>query len=1000
MASAVLQNLTWLDADADAGGSEYYGCAVDIDGDYAVVGCYNKFDGVIWPGIIHILYWDGSNWILQAKIEASDKAANDGFGFAAKICGTMVIVGAPYANGNAGKAYVYERTGAVWGTGGVVDVGVNETIIIASDAAANDYLGYDLDIDEGTRTAIIGAPGQDDFGAASGCIYPFVSPVAGTWNEQAKQYSSDIAAGHDFGKVVSMSGTSVAVTSPINGSTCGRVYVLTGAAAVWVEETPIIVIAGAGSYTGGFGDSLSLDANRLAIGSWGEDDGAGNTGAAYIYDRAVAVWSQTHRIACPAATAHLNAYFGWDVSTKGAYTAIVAKYQYIAPDVAAHGICYVYEPDASTTVPTVVINPQVDPLDGAISEITCCSLASGSSPVVVFGSESEDVDNGVAYLDTGTARFYLVATVLAIRTPVGGLYVDHLREEAASSEVMTINAIPEDLEDGVPYDELIRLQIVCTAAEALTLTRVWLTRSSDGIKVLAYDSGAGGFQAPYNGASSSVTVRSAAGSALNDEVVLVIDHTGDYTSLEYVTAEAYGATASFTGTDIYTFQIEDLTAPEPESILWLNPRRALLKFNEPMNISSEPGGSTFVELTKGNVDIVSTSQVQLVGVTPSTDWIGYWVGISGSFYPNNNLFRPITAVDTTTKRITLDTSVGYGGDLTIDDGIDTDDSGNIIQERIITAAVSSYRLNALLGSEGASDPPYTAERYQCAYEAFVIAAEIPNIADLPAGADIREYVYLDFNDDISYGRLYSIQVDMAEDLFENAASAATLNFTAPWFGYDTDRLGFWSPGIQSPPDREDDLDNTALLRDAAVVLQDLLQLIWHRADQLQYYHDPDRCPKGWIDHLLYNRGNPFTFPLDTESLSRRLGAALPGFYKKIGTVPGLTDLLYTLLGIEFVIEPFQSSDYWTIGSATLGKLGFTTTLGPGTAYRRNSYIVTSPVDLTTEERRIVTDVCTWGDPANKHLHRIIEPSSPDIEAQTIWIIGTSALGSGTVLGGS
>ena len=83
----------------------------------------------------------------------------------------------------------------------------------------------------------------------------------------------------------------------------------------------------------------------------------------------------------------------------------------------------------------------------------------------------------------------------------------------------------------------------------------------------------------------------------------------------------------------------------------------------------------------------------------------------------------------------------------------------------------------------------------------------------------------------------------------------------------------------------------------------------------------------------------------------------------------------------------------------LGKLGFTTVLGPGTAFRRNSYEVISPEDLTDEERRIVIDVCTWGDPVTKHLFRIIEPSSPDLTEQIIWIIGTSALGSGTVLGG-
>ena len=49
----------------------------------------------------------GSAWSQQAKLTASDAAANDQFGSSVAISGSTAVVGAPNNNSATGAAYVY-----------------------------------------------------------------------------------------------------------------------------------------------------------------------------------------------------------------------------------------------------------------------------------------------------------------------------------------------------------------------------------------------------------------------------------------------------------------------------------------------------------------------------------------------------------------------------------------------------------------------------------------------------------------------------------------------------------------------------------------------------------------------------------------------------------------------------------------------------------------------------------------------------------------------------
>lgn len=568
--------------------------------------------------------------------------------------------------------------------------------------------------------------------------------------------------------------------------------------------------------------------------------------------------------------------------------------------------------------------------------------------------------------------------------------------------LLLLNTVPEDGETGVPIEELVRLHVVALDGIALDQTvQVYITRASEGVRRLAYDQADGGFKSPYNGSKSTATVVTSPGSAVQDELWLQIDHTGDYYSLEPVLVEVYASSGSSTHSmyTSYSFIIEDLTAPVIEEILWLGPRKCRLRFDEPLNTASTPGGSAFttadlgsVEFGPGSTQGVATKLIKLGGTTPLSSWVGYYFTGAGSCYPQNHTPQLITAIDASAKTIQI-ASLDYK----TDDGRDFDEQNNLVRQRTLKGSISPYRFTARLSEEGASEPDYSAEKVQCAYCPIVVAAEVPDAADVPAANDYRQYVTLTLEDDISYGRLYKIHAVKVEDIWDNATTDAELDFQSPWFGAPTDRLKMWANGLIPATDRTDDLQNNQMLRKIVVVIQDVLNMLWQRTDQLQFLNDPDRCPDEWVDYLLYDLANPFRFPLESTEQKRLLAASLSGFYRRVGVEQGIEALLFTLLGINFEITPYVEGDYWTLGTS---RLGLTTILGPGEAWARNAYEIASPVDLTDAQRRIVTDVATWGDPYNMHLARITEPSTSSPSIPTYWTLGTSALGLTTTLGGS
>jgi len=141
---------------SDKASDDRFGESVSINGDYAIVGARNEDTGGSNAGAAYIYKRNASTgvWGDEQKIQASDKASDDHFGGSVSINGDYSIVGArneDTGGSNAGAAYIYKRNGTTWS---------QQQKIQASDKATNDQFGYSVSLND-TGHAIVGAYGDD-----------------------------------------------------------------------------------------------------------------------------------------------------------------------------------------------------------------------------------------------------------------------------------------------------------------------------------------------------------------------------------------------------------------------------------------------------------------------------------------------------------------------------------------------------------------------------------------------------------------------------------------------------------------------------------------------------------------------------------------------------------------------------------------------------------------------------------------------------------------------
>ena len=304
---------------SDAAAEDEFGYSVSISGDYAIVGAYAHDDAGANSGSAYIFVRVGQSWTEQARLTDGDGEGDDQFGWSVSMSGNYAIVGANWDNDaghNSGSAYIFVRDGQSW---------TEQAKLTASDATIGDQFGTSVSIS--SNYAIVGSANDDDVGFLAGSAYIFVRDGQ-SWTEEAKLTAGDAAQGDIFGWSVSMSGDYAIV-----GGTSQRAYIFIRDGQSWTEQARLTAGDAAGDDQ--FGESVSISGNYAIVGDEGADDRGFNAGAAYIFVRDGQNWTEQARLTAGDATG--GDKFGISVSISGDY-AIVGAWN----DDDGAGSAYVY----------------------------------------------------------------------------------------------------------------------------------------------------------------------------------------------------------------------------------------------------------------------------------------------------------------------------------------------------------------------------------------------------------------------------------------------------------------------------------------------------------------------------------------------------------------------------------------------------------------------------------------------------------------------------------
>ena len=264
---------------SDPGPNDRFSNSVAVEGDTVLVGAPYHVTNNVAGGSAFVFVRQPSGWVQSAKLTASDAADDAYFGTAVALSGDRALVGAPRDDEiqtDAGAGYVFTRNGSAWS---------QTQKLVALDGGVSAELGQAVGLD-GERL-VLAAPfdeppsvGGNDRGAAY-----FFERQTGSWNQVAKVVSADSAALDYFGYSAALDEDLAifgATGTSDGGNNTGSAYVVRRTPIGWLEVEELHAPDAAENEMLGYAvavdGSLLVAATRLADG----------VGAAYVARRALA----------------------------------------------------------------------------------------------------------------------------------------------------------------------------------------------------------------------------------------------------------------------------------------------------------------------------------------------------------------------------------------------------------------------------------------------------------------------------------------------------------------------------------------------------------------------------------------------------------------------------------------------------------------------------------------------------------------------------------------
>ncbi|KPA10359.1 PKD domain-containing protein [Candidatus Magnetomorum sp. HK-1] len=409
---------------SDGAKDDYFGHAVSISGNFAIVGANADDDKGGSMGTAFIFEQTDTGWVEKKKLlpNPNQNRTSDYFGWAVSISGHTAIVGAQYDNdksGSAGAAYIYQYNGFEWSF---------VSKIFANDHGSSEYFGCSVSISG--NTAIIGA--YNDY--SKGAAYIFVKTTNG-WEQKAKLTSGDIANSDQFGWSVAIDGNTAIIGAKNKDSKKGAAYIFDKVGNDWKQIKKLPDNGKDNSY---FGSSVSISGDTFIVGAYWLNN---KTGAAYIYDRNKN-WQETALFARDGAA---NDYFGESVSIFN-NKAIIGAYNKTYKEVSGGvGAAYFFErTDSSWELKAKLI--------GQVNSSNFGNAVSISDDKFIVGARYADDENDEIDNDNKGAAYIYPTTITPPK--ITGYVMDTSNKPVVNATITASNSIKSAQTDSNGYFEI------------------------------------------------------------------------------------------------------------------------------------------------------------------------------------------------------------------------------------------------------------------------------------------------------------------------------------------------------------------------------------------------------------------------------------------------------------------------------------------------------------------------------------------------------------------
>ncbi len=304
-----------------AADGDEFATAVAIDGDVAVIGAPLRDEGGGSAGAAYVYRFDGTSWVLEQELVRPDPAAGDYYGFAVALYGDMAVVASVFDDDqgpDAGAVYTFRYDGSEW---------TFEQKLIPFAFARDEWFGFSIDLTGASIGAImaIGAPATLYPADLPGSVYVF-RHTGSQWQPEQQLFAVDRTIDDQFGFAVAATPEALLIGTPSSddaGESTGSAYIFRGTHGAWFQEQKLL--APVPEVGARFGRAVTFADGNAVVGAPNESTYGQAAGAVHVYD-ASASWG--YAASLQGSDTSAKAAFGWALDADAAQLVVGSPGEY------------------------------------------------------------------------------------------------------------------------------------------------------------------------------------------------------------------------------------------------------------------------------------------------------------------------------------------------------------------------------------------------------------------------------------------------------------------------------------------------------------------------------------------------------------------------------------------------------------------------------------------------------------------------------------------------